>query len=64
MALKTMVYLEGRYTALEKEIADALHCSPTDDRLIDDLEYRKLITADEIHDNRRLTERFSKHDAH
>jgi hypothetical protein len=47
MALKTMVYLERRYTALEKEIADALHCSPTDDRSIDDLEYRKLITADE-----------------
>ncbi len=64
MALKTMVYLERRYTALEKEIADALHCSPTDDRSIDDLEYRKLITADEIHDNRRLTERFRKHDAH
>ncbi len=64
MALKPMVYLQRRYTALEKEIADALRYSPTDDRSIDDLEYRKLITADEIHDNRRLTERFSKHDAH
>ena len=60
MALKTMAYLERRYTALEKEIADALRHSPTDDRMIDDLEYRKLIIADEIQHYRRLVERFSK----
>jgi hypothetical protein len=48
MALATMAYLEWRYAALEKEIADALRHRPTDDRAIDDLSYRKLIVADEI----------------
>jgi hypothetical protein len=64
MAQTTIVYLERRYTALEKEIADALRHSPTDDRAIDDLKYRKLIIADEIQHYRRLVERFSKHCAH
>jgi hypothetical protein len=64
MALKTMAYLERRYTALEKELADALRQSPTDDRTIDDLEYRKLIIADEIQHSHRLVERFSKRGIH
>jgi len=59
MAQTTIVYLERRYTTLEKEIADALRHSPTDDRAIDDLKYRKLIIADEIQHNRSV-ERFSK----
>jgi hypothetical protein len=57
MAQTTMAYLEQRYTALEKEIADALHHSPTDDLALADLRYRKLIIADEIQHNRRLVER-------
>ena len=64
MALKTMAYLERRYTAIEKELADALRHDPTDDRAIDDLEYRKLIIADEIQHNRQLAERFSKRGVH
>ena len=57
MAQTTMAYLEQRYTALEKEIADALHHSPTDDLALADLRYRKLIIAYEIQHNRRLVER-------
>lgn len=64
MALKTMAYLERRYTAIETELADALRHDPTDDRAIDDLEYRKLIIADEIQHNRQLAERFSKRGVH
>lgn len=64
MALKTMAYLERRYTAIETELADALRNDPTDDRAIDDLEYRKLIIADEIQHNRQLAERFSKRGVH
>jgi hypothetical protein len=58
MAQTTMAYLERRYTALESEIADALHHSPTDDLTIADLKFRKLIIADEIQHNRRLVERY------
>ena len=64
MALKTMTYLERRYTALEKELADALRHHPVDNRAIDDLEYRKLVIADEIQHNRQLAERFSKRGVH
>jgi hypothetical protein len=60
MAQTTIAYLEQRYTALEKEIANALHHSPTDDLAIADLKYRKLIIADEIQHNRRLVERFAR----
>jgi hypothetical protein len=59
MAQTTMAYLEQRYTALEKEIADALHHSPSDDLAIADLRYRKLIIADEIQHNRRMVEHFA-----
>ena len=64
MARATIAYLEQRYTVLEKEIADALRDSPTDNRAIADLKYRKRIIASEILDNRRLVERFSKRVAH
>ena len=64
MERATIAYLEQRYTALEKEIADALRDSPTDDLAIADLKYRKLIIADEILHNRRLVESFSKRWAH
>ena len=60
MAQTTIAYLEGRYQDLEKEIANALHGNPTDDPAIADLQYRKLIIADEIQHNRRLVERFGK----
>ena len=60
MAQTTIVYLEQRYTALEKEITNALYQSPTDDLAIADLKYRKLIIADEIQHNRRLVERFAR----
>jgi len=60
MAQTTIAYLERRYLALEKEIVNALHHSPTDDLAIADLKYRKLIIADEILHNRSLVERFSK----
>ena len=53
MARATIAYLEQRYTVLEKEIADALRDSPTDNRAIADLKYRKRIIASEILDNRR-----------
>jgi hypothetical protein len=52
--------LERRYLALEEEIANALHRSPTDDLAIADLKYRRLIIADEIQDTRRLVEGFYK----
>jgi hypothetical protein len=58
MAQTTMAYLEQRYTALEREIANALHNRPIDDLAIADLKCRKLIIADEIQHNRRLVERF------
>jgi hypothetical protein len=64
MERATIAYLEQRYAALEKEIADALRQSPTDDLAIADLKYRKLIIADEIAHDRRLVERFSKRGAH
>ena len=60
MERATIAYLEQRYTALEKEIADALRQSPTDDLAIADLKSRKRIIADEILHNRRLVARFSK----
>jgi hypothetical protein len=56
--------LERRYLALEKEIEEALHHSPTDDLAVADLRSRKLIIADEIEQNRRLIERFSKLGVH
>jgi hypothetical protein len=56
MARATIAYLEQRYTALEKEIANALGQSPTDDLAIADLKYRKLIIAHEIQHNHRLVE--------
>ena len=62
MAQTTVDYLERRYAALEKEIEEALHHSPTDDLAVADLKSRKLI--DEIQHNRRLVERFSKLGAH
>ena len=64
MERATIAYLEQQYTTLEKEIADALRDSPTDDLAIADLKYRKLIIADEILHNRRLVESFSKRCAH
>jgi hypothetical protein len=64
MAQTTIAYLERRYMALEKEIEDALHHGSTDDLVIADLKYRKLIIADEIQHNRRLVERFSRLSAH
>jgi hypothetical protein len=60
MAQTTIAYLERRYLALEKAIADAQHDSPTDDLAIADLNYRKLVVADEIQHNRRLVERFRR----
>ena len=60
MAHTTIAYFERRYVALEREITDALHHSPTDDLTIADLKYRKLIIADEIQHNRRLVERYRK----
>jgi hypothetical protein len=64
MAQTTIAYLEQRYTALEKEIAEALRDGPTDDWSISDLKFRKRIIANEILHNRRLVERFSKRIAH
>ena len=61
MERATIAHLEQRYTALEKEIADALRQSPTDDLAIADLKSRKRIIADEILHNRRLVENLSKH---
>lgn len=45
-------YLEQRYQALEKEIANALLRGPADDLRVADLKYRKLIIADEIEQHR------------
>ena len=59
MTRTTMAYLEQRYTALENEIANALHQSPTNDLAVADLKYRKLIIADEIQHNRRLVKHFA-----
>jgi hypothetical protein len=59
MAQSTMTYLEQRYTALEKEIANASRQRPANDLAIADLKYRRLIIADEIQHNRRLVERFA-----
>jgi hypothetical protein len=59
MAQTTMAYLERRYAALEEEIAKASRQSPTSDSAVADLQYRKLIIADEIQHNRRLVERFA-----
>lgn len=50
-------YLEQRYLALEKEIANALLRSPADDLRVADLMYRKLIIADEIEQHRRTAQR-------
>ena len=64
MAQTTIAYLEQRYTALEKEIAEALRDGPTDDWAIADLIFFKRNIANEILHNRRLVERFSKRTAH
>jgi len=64
MAQTTIDYLERRYAALEKEIEEALHQSPTDDLAVADLKSRKLIIADEIQHNHRLIEHFSKLGVH
>jgi hypothetical protein len=64
MALATIAYLERRYAALKKEIADALRDCPADDPAITDLEYRKLTIADEIQNYHRLIERYSKRRIH
>ena len=50
-------YLEQRYQALEKEIANALLRSPADDLRVADLKYRKLIIADEIEQHRLTMQR-------
>ena len=60
MTRMTMAYLEQRFTALENEIANALHLSPTNDLAVADLKCRKLIIADEIQHNRRLVEHVGK----
>ncbi len=60
MTNTTIAYLERRFIVLEKEIADALQQSPTDDVALADLEHRKSIVADEIQHNRRLVEHFGK----
>jgi hypothetical protein len=59
MAQTTMAYLEQRYATLEKEIAKASRQGPSNDLAVADLQYRKLIIADEIQHNRRLVERFA-----
>jgi hypothetical protein len=56
----TIAYLERRYNALEAEISNASHQSPTDNLAIADLKCRKLVIADEILQNRRAVERFAK----
>ena len=56
MAQTTIVYLERRYVALEKEIENALQDGPTNHPTIAYLIYRKLIVAEEIQHNRRLVE--------
>lgn len=64
MAQTTMAYLERRYAALEKQIADASRRGPTDGQVIADLEYRRLVIADEIEHHRRSVELFRKSGAH
>ncbi len=64
MAQTTIAYLENRYQALEKEIANALHHGAKDDSAIADLTYRKLVVADELQHNRRIVERFAKIASH
>ena len=64
MALATIAYLEQRYTALKKEIADAPRDCPTDDLAIADLEYRKLIIADEIQNYHQLVACYGKRRFH
>ena len=49
MAQATIASLEQRYAALEREIVDTSHLTPTEDILI----------ADELQHNRRLVERFA-----
>jgi hypothetical protein len=44
----TINYLERRYSALEDEIANALHKRPASDLAVADLKYRKLMIANEI----------------
>ena len=56
----TVAYPERRYFALEEEITNALHQSPTDNLAIANLKCRKLVIADEILQNRRLVEYFAK----
>ncbi len=64
MARATIAYLEQRYAALEKEIADTLRQRPTAVLAIADLKDRKLIIANEIQHHRRLDEHFSPRGAH
>jgi hypothetical protein len=56
MAQTTISYLEQRYAALEKEIANALHHGSTNHPAIADLIYRRVIVAEEIKHNCRLVE--------
>jgi hypothetical protein len=56
----TIAYLERRYIALEEEIANALHQSPTDNLAIADLKCRKFVIDDEILQIRRVVEHFAK----
>jgi len=60
MALSTLVYLEQRLAALERELKEALRHSSTDDFAVAELQYRKSIVADEIQHNRWLVQRFRK----
>jgi hypothetical protein len=59
MAQATIAYLEQRYAALEREIVDTSHLTPTEDILIADLKFRKSVVADELQHHRRLAERFA-----
>jgi hypothetical protein len=63
MARTTLDYLERRLAALEKEIEEALHQTPTD-LAVAEPRSRKLVIADEIQHNRSLVERFRKIGAH
>jgi hypothetical protein len=56
MAQTTLAYLEQQYTALEKEIENALQSGLTNHPAIANLIYRKLATAEEIKHNYRLVE--------
>jgi hypothetical protein len=58
MRQSTLNYLKKRYIELEKEMANAsLH---DHDLTVADLQYRKLIIADEIEHHRRMVQRFRK----